>query len=153
MECKGWWTLSISMGWNIYRVLLHALKMIKQKFQETSTFGMSKHCLRELENYFWKQKFRTICNKMFLFSFRFCSTKFLFAIASNLTCWNRCGLVGKSQNVYNRPSMPPFLRQSTQPYTTKITNKWRDLNPCCWSDSCLHFSSFDFTIVNFVVLG
>jgi len=31
---------------------LHALKMIKQKFQETSTFGMIKHGLKELGNYF-----------------------------------------------------------------------------------------------------
>ncbi len=48
MECKGWWTLSTKMGWNIYEVLLHAPKMIKQKFQETSTFGMIRHGLREI---------------------------------------------------------------------------------------------------------
>jgi hypothetical protein len=33
MECKGRWTLSTRMGWNICEVLLHAPKMIKQKFQ------------------------------------------------------------------------------------------------------------------------
>jgi hypothetical protein len=48
MECKGWWTLSARIGWKIYKVLLHAPKMIKQKFQETLTFGMIRHGLREL---------------------------------------------------------------------------------------------------------
>jgi len=50
MECKGWCTLSIEMGWNICEVLLHASNMFKQEFQETSTFDMIKHGLMELGN-------------------------------------------------------------------------------------------------------
>jgi hypothetical protein len=115
MECKGWWTLSTEMGWNISKVFLHALKMIKQKFQETSTFGMIKHGLRELRNYSWKQKFKIVCNKKSWFSFRFHSTKFLFDVASDLICWGRCGMVGKSQNIHNCPSIPSSPKQSTQP--------------------------------------
>jgi len=137
MECKGWWTLSTRMGWKIYKVFLHAPKMIKQKFKETSTFGMIRHGLRELGNYSWKQKFRTICNKKSWSSFRFCSTKLLFATASNMICWSRCGLVGKFQNIHNRPSTPSSPRRSTQPMHHKRISKWRDLNPCCWSNFCL----------------
>jgi len=99
MECKGWWTLSTKMRWNICELLLHASKMIKQKFQETSTFGMIRHGLKEFGNYSWKQKFRIVCNKKFWFSFRFHNTKFLFVVASDLICWGRCGLVGKSQSM------------------------------------------------------
>jgi hypothetical protein len=51
MECKGWWILSTGMGWNIYEVLLHAPKMIEQKFQETSTINMIRHGLRKLGKY------------------------------------------------------------------------------------------------------
>jgi hypothetical protein len=124
------------MGWNICEILLHALKMIKQKFQETSTFGMTKHGLRVLENYSWKQKFKIVCNKKYWFSFRFCNTKFLFVFASDLICWSKCGLVGKSQNIHNRLSTPSSPRWSTQPLHHKKTSKWQDLNPC-QLDSCL----------------
>jgi hypothetical protein len=123
MECKGWWSLSTVMGWKIYKILLHAPKIIKLKFQETSTFGMIRHGLRELGNYSWKQKFRTICNKKSWFSFRFYSTKFLFATASNFICQNRCGLMGKFQNIHNCPSIPSSPRWSTQPmHHKKRTN-------------------------------
>ncbi len=54
MECKGWWTPSTMMGWNILEVVLHPPKMIKQKFQETSTFGMIRHGLTGLGKYFYE---------------------------------------------------------------------------------------------------
>ncbi len=39
----------------------------------------------------------------------FHSTKFLFAIASNLICWNRCGMVGKSQSMFFIKFLPTIL--------------------------------------------
>jgi hypothetical protein len=150
MECKGWCILSTIMGWNICKVFLHAPNMIKQKFQETSTFDMIKHSLRELRNWFWKHKFKIVCNKEFWFSFRIHSIKFLFIVASNIICWSRCGLVGKFQNVHNCLSTPSSLRQSTQPLHHKKTNRWWNLNQCCWSNSCLQFSCFDFKTINLV---
>jgi hypothetical protein len=89
IECKGWWTLSTNMGWNVCEIFLHAPKMIKQKFQETSTFDMIRHGLRELGNYSWKQKFKIVCKKKSWFSFKFCSTKFLFVAIFNPSHWNR----------------------------------------------------------------
>jgi hypothetical protein len=85
----------------------------QQKFQVTSTFGMIKHGFRKLKKYSWKLKFRIIYNKKFGFSFRFHSTKFLFYVASDIICWNRCGMVGNFQNVHNCPSKPSSPRQNT----------------------------------------
>jgi hypothetical protein len=70
--------------------------MIKQKFQETSTFGMIRHGLKELGNY------KSLVHLGFV-------TQRFFVVVSDLICWNRCGLVGKFQNVHNRPSI---LKQS-----------------------------------------
>ncbi len=137
MECKGWWIMTTRMGWNICKILLHASKMFKQKFQETSTFGMIRHGLKVLGNYSWKHKFRTICNQKSWFSFRFCNTKFLFVVVFNLICSSRCSLVGKFQNLHNHLSIPSTLKQSTQPLHHIKTRRWWDLNPCCWLDSCL----------------
>ncbi len=83
----------------------------------------------ELGNYFWKQKFRTICNKKSWFSFRFCSTKFLFVIVFDLIWWNRCGLMGKSQNIHNCPSIPSSPRWSTQPlhHTKKQMTRFQSM--------------------------
>jgi hypothetical protein len=135
-ECKGWWTMSTRMGWNICKILLHALKMIFKKFQKTSTFGMIRHGLKVFGNYSWKYKFITICNKKSWFAFRFWSTKFLFVVAYNLSS-SRCSMVGKYQNLHNHFSIPSSLKQSTQPLHHKKRSRWWNLNPCCWSHSCL----------------
>jgi hypothetical protein len=50
--------------------------MIKQKFQETSTFGMIRHGLKELGNYFWKYNFKSICNNFFNFHLNFVAQSF-----------------------------------------------------------------------------
>ncbi len=39
------------------------------------------------------------------------------------------------------------------PCTTKKTSIWQDFNPCCWSDSCLKFSYFDFTTLSLAAAG
>ncbi len=114
---------------------------------------MIRHGLRELQNYFWKQKFRIVYNKKFWFSFKFQNTKFLFVVTFDLICWSRCGLVGKFQNVHNHPLTPSFPRWSTHPLHHKKTNKWWNFNPCCWLDFCLPFSSFNFTTISFVIVG
>jgi hypothetical protein len=120
MECKGWWTLNTRMGWNICEVFLHALKMIKPKFQETSTFGMIRHGLRELGNYFsWKQIFIIVCNKKSWFSFKFSSTKFLFIIAFDLIYWNRCGLVENLKMFTIVLQCLHLQSEVHSPYTTK----------------------------------
>ncbi len=70
---------------------------------------MVRHGLKEFGNYSWKQKFRIVCNKKFWFSFRFSNTKFLFVVASELICWGRCGLVGKSQSMLLIKFLPTIL--------------------------------------------
>jgi hypothetical protein len=71
------------------------IKDDQTKIARSSIMGMIRHGLRELGNYSWKQKFRIVCNKKSWFSFKFCSTKFLFVAAFNLICSSRCGVVGK----------------------------------------------------------
>ncbi len=67
MDCKGWWTLNTKMVWNIYKVLLHASKMIKQKFQKLQHFAWSEMAWENQEIIFKNINLKNLQQKVLIF--------------------------------------------------------------------------------------